>query len=86
VIVALTPLFRVVSKPESRLCGRLPQENSGFRTKRSLRTAMPGAFFWPTSSTSRLLPVMPVRVRICAPIVLSTMAISRKGLHALGHT
>jgi hypothetical protein len=47
VIVAYPPL-RLASSPEYRLCGR------------SLRTAMPRAFFCPISTSSRLPRVIPV--------------------------
>jgi len=41
-------LFRLVSSPEYRLCGR------------SLRTAMPNAIFCPISTSNRLPRVIPV--------------------------
>src|ERR1019366_6366432 len=46
--VPLLP-FRLVSSPEYRLCGR------------SLRTAIPNAFFCPTSTSSRLPRVIPCK-------------------------
>jgi hypothetical protein len=54
-IPARLSLLRLASSPEYRLCGR------------SLRTPMPNAFFCPTSTSSRLLPVIPVKIRMCAP-------------------
>ena len=48
VIVAYPPPLRLASSPEYRLCGR------------SLRTAMPSAFFCPISTSSRLPRVIPV--------------------------
>ena len=48
VIVAYPLPLRLASSPEYRLCGR------------SLRTAMPSAFFCPISTSSRLPRVIPV--------------------------
>ena len=63
--------FRLASSPEYRLCGR------------SLRTAMPSAFFCPISTSSRLLPVIPVKIRMCAPDEPYQGWLSRERVHTL---